>query len=66
LATHAARALRFAPLHHVGSLAACSACGDLIREHRGHVSGRCTMTDELDALLRSLRPVVTGQPGASR
>jgi hypothetical protein len=42
LATHAARALRFSPLHLVGSLATCPACGDLIREYRGHVAGRCT------------------------
>jgi len=51
MATFEHRRYILEPVHVLGSLAVCRSCGDLIREHRGHVFGRCTANDDLNALL---------------
>ena len=39
----------------VGTLAACPYCEGLIRAYHGHISGRCSAFDDINALLAEIR-----------
>lgn len=53
---------RFGTAPEPGSLAVCGICGGLVAAYCGHLVGRCSAFDDLNALLDQIRRAATAPP----